>query len=383
MNLKHTRVMRGLINHALLVIAGVVASIATAAPSLALESSGAANVSAITAPAARLADYTFRLDLPAVLPDLSSGPQDLSRYAANEVESDLVLFDGVSLVAGFNVDVARLLDRDAPGANAYDGLFTSASALDSPYASLSSGGAYVGASLALADGLHLSFGQASSRPGYNPYLLSPRLALAGLSGAGLAYDARSTNSLVAGLSWNFAKWGGFDFTASQTTERGGALGESNAAIDMARTAALGLSAHVGFGGGWVTTASYSEGTAQLDLRPSALASATSDLHMHSYGIAVAKHGLFGNDALGLAFSRPTPSYSAGSFTTANSGDMQFFGGDKLFAGVTPETDFELGYVTNFFGNSVALQANAAYQTNLGGQNGNNAVSLLSRAKIKF
>jgi hypothetical protein len=376
--------MRGLFNRALFVAAGVVASLATASPSLALESSGTANVSGITAPAARLADYTFRLDLPALLPGLSSGPQDLSRYAKNEVESDLVLFDGVSLVSGFNVDVARLLNRYAPTAGAYDGLFASASALGSPYASLSSGGGYVGVSLALADGLHLSVGQASSAPGYNPYLLSPHLALARLGGADLPYDARSTNSLLAGVSWNFAKWGGVGFTASQTTERGGALGENNAAIDHARTSALGFSAHVGFGGGWVTTASYSEGTTQLDLQPGALnAGMESEMHMHSYGIAVAKRGLFGNDALGVAFSRPAPNYGNNAFSAGNANDMQFFNRDKLFAGTMPETDIELGYVTNFFGNSVALQANASYQTNLGGQNGINAVSLLSRAKIKF
>ena len=376
--------MRGLFNRALFTVAGVVASLATALPSLALESSGIANMSIVTAPAARLADYTFKLDLPAMLPGLSSGPQDLSRYATNEVESDLILFDGVSLVSAFNVDVARLLNRYAPTAGAYDGLFTSVSALNSSNASLSSGGAYIGMSLALADGLHFSVGRASSAPGYNPYLLSPRFALARLGGADLLYDARSTNSLLAGVSWNFAKWGGVGFTASQTTERGGALGENNAAIDHARTSALGFSAHVGFGGGWVTTASYSEGTTQLDLRPGAFtAGAASEVHEHSYGIAVAKHGLFGNDALGLAFSRPATNYSGGALSARNSNDMQFFNRDKLFAGTTPETDIELGYVTNFFGNSVALQANASYQTNLGGQNGINAVSLLSRAKIKF
>ena len=383
MSLKYPRVMRDRFNRALFAVAGVVASLATAMPSLALESSAAANPSAITAPAARLADYSFRLDLPALMPGLSSGPQDLSRYATNEVESNFVLFDGVSLVSGFNVDVTRLLERYAPTAGAYNGLFTSASALNSSYASLSSGGAYIGMSLALADGLHLSFGQASSAPGYNPYLLSPRLAVAGLGGASLPYDARSTSSLLAGVSWNFAKWGGFDFAASQTSERNGALGGNNAAVDLARTSALGFSAHVGFGGGWVTTASYSEGTTQLDLRPGAFtAGMESEVHEHSYGIAVAKHGLFGNDALGLAFSHPAPNYG-GALSARNSNDMQFFNRDKLFAGMTPETDIELGYVTNFFGNSVALQANAAYQTNVGGQNGSNAVSLLSRAKIKF
>ena len=49
----------------------------------------------------------------------------------------------------------------------------------------------------------------------------------------------------------------------------------------------------------------------------------------------------------------------------------------------PETDFHLGYVTTFLDGALALQANAAYQTNYQGQTGVNSVSLLSRAKIKF
>ena len=167
--------MRDVFNRALMVAAGVVASIATASPSLALESSDAAKVNLVTAPASRLADYTFRLDLPAALPGLSSGPPDLSRYATNEVDSEFVLFDGVSLTTGFNADVARLLDRSTPAANAYDGLFYSASALTSPYLSLSSGGTYVGLSAALADGLHLSFGRASS--GAGPQSLSAHAQL--------------------------------------------------------------------------------------------------------------------------------------------------------------------------------------------------------------
>jgi hypothetical protein len=100
-------------------------------------------------------------------------------------------------------------------------------------------------------------------------------------------------------------------------------------------------------------------------------------------VAVAKHGLFSkNDALGVAFARPAPNFGS-TFTAENANDLQFFGRDKLLAGMAPETDIELGYKTEFFGDSVALQANASYQMNFGGQTGNNAVSLLSRAKIKF
>ena len=161
------------------------------------------------------------------------------------------------------------------------------------------------------------------------------------------------------------------------------MGNNNASIETARTSALGLTAHVGFGGGWVTTASYNELSTQLDLKPGAIGAETG-LHAQAYGIAVAKHGLFGNDALGVALSRPAPAYDTGSFTSGNSNDLQFFGRDKLFAGAAPETDIELGYVTSFLdGGSIALQTNASYQMNFGGQNGNNAMTVLSRAKIKF
>jgi len=375
--------MRGPFNRAVIVAAVVVASAAIALPSAARASSASGDVSAITAPHARLAD-SFSVDLPSVLPPPSSGPADLSRYATNEVESEILLFDGISLDSGFNVDVARMLDRYAPTAGAYDGLFYST--VGSPYAALSSGGSYVGANWALGDSLHVVFGQASTAPGLNRYLLGPSQAAARLGGLGLPYDARSTRSLLAGVSWNFARWGGLDLTASQAAERDGALGVSDTAINTARTSALGFSAHVGFGGGWVTTASYSEGITQLNLKPGALAAGTeSGTRTQSYGFAVAKHGLFGNDTLGVAFVQPALGYFNGnnSFTPTSPNDMQFFARNQVFSGKTPETDIELGYITAFRDGQVALQANAAYQTNVGGQNGLNAVSLLSRAKIKF
>ncbi|HSM96393.1 MAG TPA: hypothetical protein VLT91_10135, partial [Rhizomicrobium sp.] len=50
---------------------------------------------------------------------------------------------------------------------------------------------------------------------------------------------------------------------------------------------------------------------------------------------------------------------------------------------TPETDFEMGYVTTFFDGALALQANAAWQQNLAGQSGVNSLAVLSRAKINF
>jgi hypothetical protein len=65
------------------------------------------------------------------------------------------------------------------------------------------------------------------------------------------------------------------------------------------------------------------------------------------------------------------------------GGQQFFARNHLLAGTTPETDIEVGYVTTFLDGSLALQTNAAFQMNYAGQSGTNAVSLLSRARIKF
>ena len=364
--------MRGLFNRALKFGVGAFAFAATtlAVPALA---DG-------TAPAPRLAGSAF-FDLPVPLPDSSSGPQNLERLVTPEFGSEVTLFDGMGIYTGYHVDVARLLDRYAPSAGAYDGLFYSLPS--SPYAALSSGGSYVGADVSLLNSLHLNFGLAASDPGFDPYLLDPRLGTASLGGA-LPYDSRYTNSVIAGLAWTFAKWGGLGFTASQTTEHDGALGMSSAAVNTASTNALGLTAHVGFGGGWTTSASYSEGSTQLDLRPGFTTAATT-LHSQAYGFALAKHGLFGNDALGVAYSHPAPGYGMDTLPSLDAMQPDFFNRDKLFASfasTTPETDFELGYVTSF-GGSVALQANAAYQQNVGGLNGMSAVSLLSRAKIKF
>lgn len=362
--------MRGLLHRALLAAAAVAVILTAGVPTQ------AADVSVITAPQPRLAGS---VDLPVVLPVTSGGPEDPLRTPTREIFSTLYLTDDLSIDSGLNTDLGRVLDQFSANTGAFDGLFYSSSALDSPYFTLSSGGSYIGANVALAPGLRFTLGSASSAPGLNPYLVTPHSAFGTLTGS-LPFDARSTDSVLAGLTWNFAKWGGLGFTASRTTERGGAFGLSTTGLAGARTQAIGVTARVGLGGGWVTTASYSEGSTQLDLNPGAMAVA--NVRGESYGFAVAKHGLFGkNDALGVSFARPAPNF-AGTFTS-DSSDVRFFGRDKALGNRTPETDIELGYKTEFFGDSIALQANAAYQMNFGGQTGNNAVSLLSRAKIKF
>ena len=359
--------MRGhWLNRGQIAAACVVVTLTTAAASLGADLNGAA--------------YRFAgaFDTPVILPDDAVGPQNVLRNPLEEITAGYALTDSLSLQTGFNADVGRMLDRYTAGT---DSLFYSGAALGSSYTGLSSGGLYSGLRAKLADGLELSLGQASSAPGLNRYLVNSNSAYAAMGGR-LPVDLRYTNSVLAGMTWNFTRWAGVNFTASRTAETGGALGVSNPLIGTARTSAMGVAGHVSFGGGWVTTASYSEGLTQLELRPGALAPNPS-LRTEAFGVAVAKHGLFNkNDAFGVAFAQPAPGFS-GLTSADKSGDMQFFGRDKLLSTMSKETDIELGYKTEFFGDSVAVQANASYQMNYGGMTGRDSVSLLSKAKIKF
>ena len=162
------------------------------------------------------------------------------------------------------------------------------------------------------------------------------------------------------------------------------LGNYDPTVRFADTSALDMSAHLQLGGGWVTTASFSAGITKLDMKPGP-GIVSNDFNTRSYGLSVAKRGLFGNDAMGVAITRPAAGGADSEFALLSADDArpQFFAGNRLLDGQSPETDFEVGYVTTFLDGSVALQANAAYQMNFAGQSGTNAVSLLSRAKIKF
>ena len=201
----------------------------------------------------------------------------------------------------------------------------------------------------------------------------------------LMYDASQTRALLGGASLDVTGALGLDFTAISADRSGVPLGVANAAAiaPKAATNALGVAAHLNIGSGWVTTATFSEGLTQLDQR----GGLGSSLREQSYGFAIAKHGVFGDDTLGLSLSRPAPSM-AGSFASlVGSGDLAPPLVVSQVAGLSgaraPETDIQVGYVTNFLNGAVALQTNAAFQTNYQGQPGATSVALLSRAKIKF
>jgi hypothetical protein len=300
------------------------------------------------------------------------------------------LAGGIDLDVGYNVDLAgRFNAYDARGSAAYDGLFYSASGVNSPYASLADGGSFVGATVALADDLHFRIGEVTL--GAEPdELQTPVYSLAGQLQAHPLDARRQADEKLAGVTWDFASWGGLGVVASQTHERNGVLGtEPGNALALAKganTAALAVSARVGFGDGWVTTVSYGEGITQLNLRPTGAIANANGLHTRSYGVAVAKRGLFEDgDSLGLAVTRPMQIYESNiNLSDTGPSDHSLLGQTRLpLSTATPETDVELGYVTTFLDGALALQANAGYQMNLQGQTGTNSITVLSRAKINF
>jgi subtilisin family serine protease len=341
----------------------------------------------------RVSGLGINVTTPAMLSGihLTTDKQDL-RVRNLLIDADVA--DGVTLNLGYKVGSfgGLLNEYDANSSEAYDGLFASAAAINSPYASLTDGGSFIGTTVRVASDLRFSLTQSVLTPEREEFTLDPYTKATQLLGRSSLYDQRQADATVASLNWDVAKWAGLGLTASQTSERNGMLGGmGTGALNLAsatNTTAVGVSARVGFGSGWVTTASYSEGFTQLDLKPNTLITSATDLRSRSYGVAVAKHGLFGdNDSLGLALSRPIQVYSGSANLIAATGDnngaLSYSHETLSLASRTPETDLEFGYVTTFLDGALALQTNAAYQMNLAGQNGTNALAVVSRAKINF
>lgn len=185
----------------------------------------------------------------------------------------------------------------------------------------------------------------------------------------------STGTTTANISWNLTDWSTVGITASHSTGNPlllGSVGSPLVTGPSPENSALGISARVGFAEGWVTTLAYSEGISQLDLSQMGTNAVVSD----AYRIGVAKTGLFGNDALGIALSRPPQIYGVTGFGTVV---------NNFALSTTParESDVELGYVTSFLDGTLALQANAAYEVNPAGVRGQNALAAVARAKLNF
>jgi len=287
--------------------------------------------------------------------------------------SSLALSSSFALDGGYNIDVAQRFDN-------FD-------ALKSPLLpvgdllGLANGGRYMGATWALAPALSLRVGAAQKDNRLDRFSFDPVSESLGLP---LAVDAGQSRTLMAGINWDVSDWGAIDLTGIQNSQSGTPYGvnplgnlQSATQID---TSAVDMAAHLKLGHGWVTTASYAEGLTQLDQR-----AAASVQDINSYSFAIAKHGVFGDDAVGFSFSHPTPGVLGNGFEMpAASGDLPpMFVISSKVPEQTRETDLQLGYVTSFLDGALALQANAAYQMNYQGQAGATSLSVLSRARIKF
>jgi hypothetical protein len=270
------------------------------------------------------------------------------------------------------------------------GLLPTAASLNSPYAPLAIAGDFGSSTVSLGDDFDARFAGASLDAEAPDSALTSLSQLAG--GSAPPSAPRVAEAGFAGVDWNFSHWGALGLQASQSSAESGAFGAASVGpLELAKnasTSAIGTNVRVGFGNGWVTTVSYSQGTTNLDLKSSSLVSADT-FASRAYGFAIAKRGVFDNDdaSIGFAVSRPIQVYSSGGSDFQADGlgvdGASALGRSLLGQGQAQETDLSLGYVTSFMDGALALQANAGYQMNLYGQTGQNGVSFISRAKINF
>ncbi len=322
-----------------------------------IPSAAALSAEALQGPSSRVSQDIFAVQ-PTVIATSFGAIAPVPNFAAS-----VALSANLAVDTGYGVDLSQRFSN-------YDGI-QSPLIGDNGFTGLANGGHYAGATYMPSSDLHVRLGVSQ----WNDR--TDRLELEPGAGLPLAFDNARSQSILAGATWDITDWADFGVTAIQNSQRG-----LDAVADMAAgnlsTSALDMAARLKFGNGWVTTASY--GLSQLDQRSQEPA-----LDTHSYSIAIAKHGLFGDDAVGFSFSRPSPGVIDNGFSAVTaSGDLPpMFTANDRFATQTQETDLQLGYVTSFFDGALALQANAAYQMNYQGQTGATSVSLLSRAKIKF
>jgi hypothetical protein len=277
--------------------------------------------------------------------------------------------NGASAAHGIQLELSRGRNWD-PSAE----LFPAPASLDSMY--LAGTNTFAGASFALGRDVSLSAGHMALGLGAlsdsQPSGLSRDLA------ARLGTNLRSAGTTSANLNWNLSDWAGVGITASHSNGDAsllGSVGGLRSALP-AESSALGISARVGFAEGWVTTLTYAEGVTQLDLSRDKIMTQSDPLRSEAYGIGLAKTGLFGNDALGIALSRPLQYTGSNNLGALNANFA-------LASTQARESDVALGYVTTFLDGSLALQANAAYQVNAAGARGQNAVAGVARAKLNF
>jgi hypothetical protein len=291
-----------------------------------------------------------------------------SRLQPSSFASSLPLTTSLALDSGAHIDTA--------------GRFASFDAAQSPlrdegsFLGLADGGRYAGLTYVAGPDISARLGASNWTGRFDNDAMNGDVI-----GLPALYDGAHVNSVLAGVTWNVNEWVGIGFNAIAAFQTGTPL-DYQAAAPLTRSAAtqaLQISARFNLNQNWFIAAELGQGRSQLRRQG---ASAVSSLDAQTFALAVVGRGLFGDDAVvGFGVSRPALG-SVGGFGSLASSTTDL-PAVMVAAGRAPETDFQLGYITSFLGGKLALQTNAAYQVNPQGQTGASAVSVLSRAKIKF
>jgi len=255
-------------------------------------------------------------------------------------------------------------------------------------------GNFHGSTIDLTKSTHLRLASVSIDPSRDLLQVPQAFGLAPLDTPLPLFEQSQLQLSAASLDWDYTDWGSLGLTASNSTSALGLTGDLNVSplsptSFAENTASAGIAARLKLGDGWVTSFSYSAAISQLSLKDTNTpVDNESGVRSRAYGVAIAKHGLFGQqDSLGLSVSRHADGYF-GNISLAGGGlgeNLSLLNNYRRvsLSNDNPETDLALGYVTTFLNGQIALQANAGYQMNVAGQNGMNSLTVLSRAKINF
>jgi hypothetical protein len=295
------------------------------------------------------------------------------------------LGEGASLTVGRDASLeGRINSLDIAASRAFDGLFLSASALNSPYLGLTDGATFVAGSVQIGDDLTLTAGHAQTTD-RDRFLADGALGAEEVN-AYLTQDlthVRSADNTVAAATWRFASWGLAGLSAAHTSERNSLLGTLEqgalALTSDAATNSVQVGTRVNLGGNWVANASWSYGETSATPVADGLLRSVSGLRSQAYGFALSKHSVIGDDdTMGFAVSRPLHVTSGTAIVTASTGVNEareiLYSTEVLnLASLAPETDYELGYGGKL-GDSTGFQVSAIYQQDAGGQAGADAIA---------
>src|SRR5262249_880616 len=135
--------------------------------------------------------------------------------------------DDITVTAGLNASPAGHLNTlDLAASEAYDGLFMSASALNSPFLSLTPDARFVGAEGSVGGGVAFSFGHGATENSGND-VFADEVLTADEASAYFAQDAghlRSAENTVASATWRVAPWALVGFNVAHTAEDNSLLG---------------------------------------------------------------------------------------------------------------------------------------------------------------